>query len=307
VSYDLFFRGRGPDRCLSWDEFKAYFSIRPNFNVQETQAWYSNNDTDVYFSFDYSERGDSGEAEVDEVSSTIPVSFNVNYYRPHPFGLEAELEVGAFVRHFDLMVSDPQTSGMGEGEYSRDGFLSGWNAGNEFAYRAIASQNQSKASLTLPASKLRAYWHWNFQRAERQVNLGDSMFVPKILFIDVTGETRTAAAWGDGIPVLLPSVDLVLVPRRELAPAKQPESIQDVVLFTRVELAPILGRFREVSGEIPCHELSYDETPAEIERAIRAKQPMSDKLKGVPFGEILDQELMEKALTSGGKIVERER
>ena len=36
--------------------------------------------------------------DADQTDSTmLPVSFNLNYFRAHPFGLEAESEVGAFV------------------------------------------------------------------------------------------------------------------------------------------------------------------------------------------------------------------
>ena len=34
--------------------------------------------------------------------SLFPVSFNLNYFRPHVFSLEAEPELAAFVESFDL-------------------------------------------------------------------------------------------------------------------------------------------------------------------------------------------------------------
>ena len=45
----------------------------------------------------------------------LPVTFCLNFYRPHIFGLEAELEVRAFVKALNLFVSDPHIGGMGEG------------------------------------------------------------------------------------------------------------------------------------------------------------------------------------------------
>jgi hypothetical protein len=40
---------------------------------------------------------------------------------------------------FDCVVLDPQTDGMGQGEYQSDKLLSGWNFGNEFACAVISS------------------------------------------------------------------------------------------------------------------------------------------------------------------------
>ena len=47
---------------------------------------------------------------------------NLNYYRPHIFGMEAEPEVSGFVATFEPIIMDPQIGGMADGEYSRDGF-----------------------------------------------------------------------------------------------------------------------------------------------------------------------------------------
>lgn len=162
MSYDLFFRSRLPESRFSRDDFVRHFTGRLRYEVKESQAWYSNEDSGVYFAFDYSERGEDPDKEDETDSSLIPVAFNLNYFRPHAFGLEAEPEVAAFVREFDLTVSDPQMSGMGDGEYSTEGFLRGWNVGNTFGYRAILSQDSGQTSLSLPSSQIEVLWRWNF-------------------------------------------------------------------------------------------------------------------------------------------------
>ena len=53
----------------------------------------------------------------------------------------------AFVHAFDLVVDDPQMAGMGRGEFSADGFLAGWNAGNRFAHGAIVAQHGDTATF----------------------------------------------------------------------------------------------------------------------------------------------------------------
>jgi hypothetical protein len=295
MSYDLFFRSRSRGSRLSRDDFAHYFTGRPRYELKESQALYSNEDSGVYFAFDYSERNDGSDGEDTTDQSLLPVAFNLNYFRPHPFGLEAEPEVASFVGEFDLTVSDPQTSGMGDGEHSKDGFLRGWNAGNAFAYRAILSQASAQRFLTLPSSRIRVIWRWNIDRNKRQNDVGDSAFVPRIFCIDAGGEVQTGVAWGDGIPILLPVVDRVLAPRQELAPRRWFRSREDIVVFPWQELEPIARRFRKNPGEMESHELFYESTPPDIERVIREKQPTTEMLQMVPFDQVLDQELMEQA------------
>ena len=56
MSYDLFFRSRSPDSPLSREDFVRHFAGRSRYEIRESQAWYSNEDSGVYFSFDYGER-----------------------------------------------------------------------------------------------------------------------------------------------------------------------------------------------------------------------------------------------------------
>src|SRR5262245_23974370 len=120
MSYDLFFYRDKEQPAIPGTAFQKYFRARAHYQVKDSQAWYENEDSGVYFSFDYRERK--------EEEGTGNVSFNMNYNRPHIFGLEAELEVSAFVQFFRVLVDDPQDAGMGQGAYTPQGFLQGWNA-----------------------------------------------------------------------------------------------------------------------------------------------------------------------------------
>lgn len=300
VSYDLFFQSRSPESQCSRDEFVLYFTGRPFYEVNESQACYSNEDSGVYFTFDYND--EDRETENEDDCSLIPVAFNLNYFRPHAFGLEAEPEVAAFVHKFNLTVCDPQTSGMGDGEYSTAGFLRGWNAGNAFGYRAILSQDSAQRFYALPSSQIESLWRWNFNRKERQNEIGETVFVPRILFCDAGEEVQTAVVWGDGIPILLPAVDLVLVPRKRLAPRRWFRSTEDVFVFSWSDLDSILQTFQKRSGEMDSYELFFDLTPPQIERVIRDCQPPPEMPKGIAFDQILDREVLEQArvrLTNG--------
>lgn len=291
MSYDLYFRQKSSLKPFTSEGFNDYFSNRRNYQSNADQAVYSNDVTGVYFSFELTE-GEDESPEPEDGGPVLPVTFNLNFIRPHLFGLEAEPEVSAFVEHFSLTVSDPQTSGMGDGEYSKEGFLNGWNAGNRFGYQAILSRGELNQP-TMPTVRLEETWRWNYDVPERQSELGDTRFVPRIMYVLNEGEIRTIAVWGDGIPILLPKVDLVIVPRSQLAPRAWFRKKEDAVHFSWAELEPTLKRFRK--DRTGAYELFYDSTPAEIEQLIRNKKPAPQQLTGVPFDQILNREMVEKA------------
>ncbi|MDD5260259.1 MAG: hypothetical protein PHD76_00260 [Methylacidiphilales bacterium] len=132
MSYDLYFTSPK----ISREEFTSYFRSRSSYEVSDQQALYQNQDTGVYFSFDYTES-----EPVDEGAIKSSAAFNLNFYRPHFFALEAVDEVTAFVEHFKFLIHDPQNDGMENGPYSPEVFLKGWNHGNEFGYAAVLQQH----------------------------------------------------------------------------------------------------------------------------------------------------------------------
>src|SRR5438552_15954103 len=104
VSYDLFFLSRDSRTLITEDDFISYFRTRNNYKVSGTDAGYFNEDTGVYFSFSY------------EDQQECIASFDINYWRPSFFALEAAPEIESFASHFDLIVDDPQRKeGMGKG------------------------------------------------------------------------------------------------------------------------------------------------------------------------------------------------
>src|SRR5436190_4665967 len=235
MSYDLFFKPRSGE--VASGQVADYFRARRHYEVNDVQALYQNEDTGVYFCFDL--QNDTDEA----ADASCPVALNVNYFRPSFFGLEAEPEVGAFVSTFDMIVSDPQIDGMGEGDYNGEKFLSGWNQGNEFAYSAMLREPGSRNSLvSYPAAKLLQAWSWNKNRQQLQNEFGKSLFVPKVMFILVAGQPRSVAVWPDGIPIATTEVDLLFVQRKELAPRRFLRRIEDQTLLSWNDALPILKK-----------------------------------------------------------------
>lgn len=156
MSYDLYLNRSAP---VSSDEFHAFFAERPMFRTANTQAVYDNEDTGVYFIFNL-----AAGAESEEPSHKI--SFNLNYFRPHFFAREAAPQLAAVIDSFGFGIHDPQNDGMGDGPFSEEGFLRGWDHGNAFGYHAVLKSDTPPAAVySRPTTELDAIWRWNREKA----------------------------------------------------------------------------------------------------------------------------------------------
>lgn len=221
MSYDLDIYFEPP---VQRSRILQYFAARKHYRVEGNNAVYKNMDTGVYF-FMQLRCGRSLLSRRNVVSA----AFEINYSRPSFFGTEAEIELSNFVTEFRPRIHDPQKCGMGEGPYSGEGFLNGWNFGNMFGVRVGLSKSFDLSSM--PADTLRAAWAWNYHLGERKWR-NPSCFVPTIMFFRVDGRPSRVVVWGEGMPVLLPKVDYVLVgrqvsgePRFGLAPWSEVEEV----------------------------------------------------------------------------------
>jgi hypothetical protein len=286
MSYDLFFT----EPAISQEQFASHFSERPCYQLNEGQAWYQNEDTGVYFSFDYAE-----EEPEDPEAPEGCVSFNLNFYRPHYFGLEAEPEVRALVDRFGFKILDPQNEGMGEGEYTTEGFLRGWNAGNDFGYRAILGSGDAPEVVhSRPKEELEAIWRWNYSRGSCQSQYGEDVFVPIIMFVQSGADLHSIAVWPDAIPTLIPLVDSLVVPREELAPRPLRGEAEDSCFVPFDRVRPVLERYATEDYARPAFCLSYTSVPDDISRFVENLEPFAEELQGVPADDVLNRELVDK-------------
>jgi hypothetical protein len=315
MSYDLGFRVPAGAPPPTPADLAAYFKERPWYAVKGSQALYGNEDTGVYFTFEFEPFGAGGEEEDEEGGEAprpddglqaVPLTFNVNYVRPSVFGLEAERELTAVVQRFGLSVDDPQMNGMGRGPYSPQGFLAGWNSGNAFGCRAVAGQIRkdpgSEGSFfrsVLPAAELERCWRWNLRRGALQAELGEGVFVPRISFLRREGGIRSFVVWGDAMGVALPEVDFLLLVRQQLAPRRfllfKP---QDVALARYRDLGPLLTLAEDVKDPLPHHLFRHQEPPASLVEFFRSSPVFRAGQVGVDVDKILDAELMEQALAA---------
>ena len=204
MSYDpdLFF-----EPAIRRSRILEYFAARKHFKVENDKVVYGHEDTGVYFFM----RLRSGRNILLQ-STVVAVEFEINYGRPSYFGIEAEKEMAAFVAAFRPRLHDPQMRGMGDGPYSRDGFLNGWNFGNVFAVYSALSRDPDWSFTSLPADRLRADWEWNYHSDERHWRR-PSLFVPIIMYLRIEGHLSRVAIWPTGSPISLPKVDHVLIGR----------------------------------------------------------------------------------------------
>lgn len=183
MSYDLYLMPEPFDA----DALRAWFASRRHYKVSEAEAWYANDDTGVYFGF--------------AIAADAPVAFNLNYFRPHIFGLEADAELTAFTQQFKCALEDPQG---GMDVYSSGGFLDGWNSGNRSAFEIMGSKGETP--LAANSALIEAAWNWNRDRAAMQAEAGDKVFVPKVCWVqpEVGDAPLACVTWTWGIPTVIP-------------------------------------------------------------------------------------------------------
>ena len=290
MSYDLYLLPPA-GKVLSSKDFQGYFQNRPNYKLTGSDAFYLNEATGVYFTFVFSEgelpEEDAGESDFSvesEVDSlTKPhILFNLNYYRPHTFCLEASFELNACVVHFALEVDDPQLNGMGRGEYSTEGFLRGWTSGNIFAIQSIQRSEEYKAAapLTYPDDELEINWQWSFERNQLADEHRIDIFVPRIFYFMLEGQIRTAIVWTDAIPIALPKTDIVLLYREQL----QKKGLfgmgkaNSMALVKYRQLESLLQSFPVKKRVLDYHLLAYEKPPEELVKFFSEQPEVAPKV-----------------------------
>lgn len=291
MSYDLFFTSPPISRA----EFEAWFKGRAHYKMNDGQAWYANDDTGVYFCFEHTDV-----TSWDDEDNPVGVAFNLNFFRPSYFVLEAEHEVTQFVQHFGCSIHDPQMDGMGDGPYTPQGLISGWHHGNEFGYQAYLGKGRApEVVLSRPGAELEAIWKWNFMRTRRTDASAKDIFVPVIRLAVVGEGLFTTCVWPDGISTLIPEVDCLLVPRSQLAPKKfLGGKKDDMCIVPWADALPIIQTYQVEGYEFATYELPSPDTPEGIKVFVRSLSPSKAAIQLPGFDEVLDRELVERYWSS---------
>jgi hypothetical protein len=287
MSYDLYFTSPR----ITHSQFHAFFTARQHYQLSESRACYQNENTGVYFMINLNE---DTEDDPEAVQSTA--SLNLNYYRPHVFGLEAVDEIQAFVEHFGFSIYDPQSEGVGDGPFSKEGFLKGWNHGNEIGYSAILnSENAPRQVFSYSSDGLESIWRWNMKKRSNQEFLSEDRFVPCIFFMEIGGRASSVAVWPDAISELIPHVDFLLIGRDELAPKFLfGGRKKDQIIVPMAALASDLAAYASDDYPMPAYLLPARRVPDSLRGRIRKLKATGIVGEAIPMDKVLNEELVRK-------------
>lgn len=241
MSYDLYFykpKGKDP----SEEQIAKYLSdnLVPK-DESESQWFFENEDTDVYYFIDQNEPNDDPESielyDSFEDFDNTNFSFNINYLRPSFFGLEAFEFVEKLITDLDLSVLNPQSDTAGPYKPTKAEMFENWNDTNLWSSAKHFEEGQT---CYLPAEQSNAIWNYNINRARIQSALGNQYFVPRIFFFKTrkTNEVVTVSSWAEHIPNVIPPADYFLLTREY---RKLFRTIKDRILVSRETIEKCFG------------------------------------------------------------------
>jgi hypothetical protein len=241
MSYDLFFyKHKGSE--ISTEKISKYLIdnlVQPNEG--NNQWFYENEDTEVYFSFEFNEVEEDFETD-DEI---VPIenfddtnfTFNLNFMRPSFFGQEAFQFVEQFCIDLNLYVLNPQGDSENPYKPKQKEQFDNWNKTNLWASKDHFKEMECSY---MNENETNQIWHFNSNRKSIQDKLGEQYFVPKIFFFKTkhNNEPFTLTIWTEHIPIVLPTTDYILLTRQY---KKFFRTVKDTVLISRNELLENFG------------------------------------------------------------------
>ncbi len=298
MSYDLFFRLRQAEGNIDLEDVRTYFRGRTHYETSDSQATYHNSGTGVYFQFEFeNSAADKTSDDTPIAPRLLPVSFCVNAFRPHVFGLEAAEELAEFIEHFDLTIYDDQAKGMGEGEFSKDGFLRGYNLLNEVAYKAIIDTvPECRNGVFLPTTTIESVWRWNYEREKLEEILAANMIVPHIHYLRLGTDIKTAIIWAGDYSAVVPEVDIIVIPRIKLRFLRRLTGKAKHAVLKTDDLKPLLTNIHQEWRVMPYYRIEYPNVPSSIPKLFKnAKPPDANVMEIIKSSSVLNKEILERA------------
>ncbi len=291
MNYILHFQSRDLNHLISQSAIKEFFQHRENYSVNDYQVLYSNEETGVYFTFQFG----GGHGPDAASSGVLPVYFSLEYSRSHIFILEAETELSDFIQNFNLSVSDLYLKNAEYVAYNQVDLFRGWTAGSETYYQGIERNRLAADYPSLPTKLLEQCWHWNYHLKHLQGELGKEIFIPRVMVVEYQGKLHTAVVWTDAGPIALPRVELVILYRKTGSWLKKHG---DMGLARVSDIEPLLSGFSLDEDFFPYYTLIYKEPPAQIKHFFQAQSPVSSQeIKFISFDQVHDREMIEKVLS----------
>jgi len=222
MSFNLFFCWPKNQR-VNFDDVKLWSEEMDGFTRNETQLSYSNPNTGVYFSIDFS--GDAAESWDD--APLIPdgyfdcgLSFNLNYNRPRYFAFEAMPIVARFASRFELSVVDPQADWDAPPlprVADSEALVASWISHNERAALTLIRDADFSKPLYMAASESLYLWQYGRAKEDLERACGEDVFVPQLVPMRKKGLAHVGAVftYTQGIPMLVPESEWVILVRKK--------------------------------------------------------------------------------------------
>jgi hypothetical protein len=189
---------------------------------------------------------------------------------------------------------------MGDGPFSKDGFLKAWNHGNEFGYSAIlGSDKRPEKVWRVPKERLEEIWRWNFHKPKVQDSFREDIFVPRVFFMIVAGQVASVAVWPDAISELIPQVDYLTIRRDQLAPKPffGPRTTDQIILPFD-EFRSALEPYVTSAYSLRAYKLPSPKAPEGLRSRVRALKASGITGESIPVDQVLTEEIVAKF--SGG-------
>lgn len=295
MSYDVYIFAKSAKKALSKEAFNKYFAGRAFYESDENDAYYSNVNTGVQFSFSYCESAEDDMKSADRDDPASPpyphILFSINYRRPNFFAEESEVELTALIKHFGCVVQDPQYSEEASHEYEPDMFISNWKQSNELFIRQFLQKAESVD--TMPSAVLETDWQWNKDCSKLAKKFNNEVHVAPIIYVRYQGQLRRSAIWQDAVPVLLPYVDGIVVVRDDIRKRTEesPEAEADSAYVPFKDISSLLKDCPRGQGPTQYIEVSYKK-PSRFIQDYLAHKPAANKadLKILTVEQILPRE-----------------
>lgn len=278
MSYDLFFYKQKKSE-ISKEKISKYLSdnLVPA-NEGNTQWFFENEDTEVYFSFEYNEPYNEFEPdekiEVIENFDDTNFTFNLNFMRPSFFGHEAFEFVEQFCNELNLYVLNPQSDSEHPYKPNQQEQFENWNKTNLWSSKEHFKEMQS---CYLSEEETFKVWEFNSNRQRIQQKLGEGYFVPKIIFLKTKykNEAITLTIWTEHIPIVLPTTDYILLTREF---KKFFRTVKDTVLVSRTTFINVFGNYFD-NFDFPNCKIIHSENAEKLKdkfNSIKAEKELSN-------------------------------
>lgn len=214
MSYDLRFIAR-EEAMPTADAIEAHFRARNFFAVTtmpegRIAADYHNTDTGVICSFAFDPSATSTLQELPEGHAVTGLTFEVGYFRPTYFALEAFPLVATFAEAFGLLLEDAQRGTVAAPDV--DALVEKWKSANAWAIRSMPAKGGMRY---LPEEYTNHWWRMMMAKRSTADLLGDEpIFYPDVIILLRPDNTAIKTiVWPDGIPQFFPECNYVYVGR----------------------------------------------------------------------------------------------